>query len=160
MRCTPSRRCARGEGALLGLLLLGRLPWLRLTLSPSVPRGLYRLHRVPAAVTYGQLVLLDVPAALRPWWPRRTPLLKRVVGLHGDVLTVHEGHFYVNAVDYGPVHKQAAGKTLPQVVSPTVIGPEEVCLASMTLRSLDCRYTGPLPSTALKAMATPFWVWE
>ena len=98
----PRRRWRGWAGALLGLLLLGSLPWRRLTLSPSVPRGLYRLHRVPAAVTYGQLGLVDVPEALRPWWPRRTPLLKPVVGLHGDVLTVHEGHFYVNARDSAP----------------------------------------------------------
>ena len=114
----------------------------------------------PAAVTYGQLVLVDVPEALRPWWPRRTPLLKPVAGLPGDILTVRDGHFYVNARDYGPMIAMAAGMLLPQVDSPTIIGPGEVCLASLTLRSLDCRYTGPLPSTALKAMATPFWVWE
>ena len=146
-------------GALLGLLLLGSLPWLRLTLSPSVPQGLYRLHRVPAAVTYGQLVLLDVPAALRPWWPRRTPLLKPVAGLPGDVLGVHDGRFYVNDLEYGPVVIEAAGKILPHVASATVVGPGEVCLATLTFRSLDCRYTGPIPQTTLKALATPLLTW-
>ena len=66
----------------------------------------------------------------------------------------------MNERDYGPVITMAAGMPLPQVSSPTIISPGEVCLATLTFRSLDCRYTGPIPQTTLKAMATPFWVWE
>ena len=142
------------------VLLLASLPWLRLNLSPSVPLGFYRLHQVPASLTYGQLVLVDVPETLRPWWPRRMPLLKPVAGLPGDVLDVWQGHFYINAVDYGPVFLEAAGMPLPQWVKVLEVPPGAVCLATPVVRSLDCRYTGPIPQAALKAMATPFWTWD
>lgn len=146
--------------ALLVLVALASLPWLRLNLSSSVPRGLYRLHAVPTSLTYGQLVLVEVPEALRPWWPRSTPLLKPVAGIPGDVLTVADGHFYVNDRDYGLVVALAAGQILPQVASPTVIADGMVCLASAVERSLDCRYTGPIPQATLQALATPFWTWD
>ena len=78
-----------GWAGVVGLgIMLGSLPWVRLNISASVPRGFYRLHRVPATLTYGQLMLVDVPEALRLWWSRRTPLLKPVAGLPGDILTV------------------------------------------------------------------------
>ena len=89
--------------------MLGSLLWFRLHLSSSVPRGLYRLHRVPPVVTYGQLMLVQVPEVLRPWWPRRTPLLKPAAGPPGDVLTVAKSHFDVNGQDYGPLVPAAAG---------------------------------------------------
>ena len=144
---------------LLCLLGIGSLPWVRLNLSPSVPLGLYCLHRVPDTLTYGQLVLVDAPAALAPWWPRRTPLLKPIAGLPGDVLMIRDGHFFVNARDYGPVHYQAGDRPLPQILSPLRVGAEEVCLASSAPKSLDCRYAGPVLRSALKALAIPLWTW-
>ena len=117
-----------GWAGVVGLgIMLGSLPWVRLNISASVSRGFHRLHRVPAPLTYGQLMLVDVPGALRPWWPRRTPLLKPVAGPPGDVLTIRDNHFYVNERDYGPVIQTAAGMPLPQVSSPTVISTGEVC---------------------------------
>jgi type IV secretory pathway protease TraF len=95
---------------LLCLLCVCSLPWVCLNISPSVPLGLYRLHHVPDTLTYGQLMLIDVPIALAPWWPRKTPLLKPVAGLPGDVLTIREGHFYINATDCGPVSAVAAAR--------------------------------------------------
>jgi type IV secretory pathway protease TraF len=153
----------RYELVILVLLLLlfpALLFVVRLNVSPSVPRGLYCLHRVPATVTYGQLVLLEVPPSLTLWWPHAIPLLKPVVGLPGDVLTVVEAHFYVNTIDYGPVLAASGSTRLPQVASPTVVGEGEVCLASHVHNSLDCRYSGPIPLTAIRAVATPLWVWE
>jgi conjugative transfer signal peptidase TraF len=142
------------------LLLVCSLPWVRLNLSASVPRGLYRLHQVPTTLTYGQLVMVDVPAAFRPWWPRRMPLLKPVAGLPGDVLTIQDGHFYINSQDYGPIVVEAAGQTLPHMASYMVIDAGAVCLASRVPRSLDCRYTGPVARETLKALATPLWTWD
>ena len=55
---------------------------------------------------------------------------------------------------------EAAGKILPHVASATVVGPGEVCLATLTFRSRDCRYTGPIPQTTLTALATPLLPWD
>ena len=77
----------------------------------------------------------------------------------GDKLTIRDNHFYVNERDYGAVITEAAGKMLPQINDPAFIGPGEVCLASAVPESLDCRYSGPISQTTLKALATPLWTW-
>ena len=136
------------------------LPWVRLNLSSSLPRGLYRLHAVPATVTRGMLVVVSAPPAIRPWYTAWAPLLKPVAGVAGDVLTIHDDHFYINETDYGPIHPQAAGRPLPLAPLPLVVPHGEVCLASPAPRSLDCRYFVTTPIAHLRAMAAPFWLWE
>ncbi len=144
-----------------GLVLLFLcLPWIRLNLSASMPLGLYRLHRVSEPLRYGQAVLLDIPEALRPWWPSRMALLKPVAGLPGDVLIIVQQRFYINGDDYGPVFEQAAGLALPRLPVPMVVREGEVCLASKVMKSLDCRYSGPVPVERITAVATLFWTWE
>ena len=136
------------------------LPWVRLNLSSSLPRGLYRLHAVPATISRGMLVVVAVPAALRPWYTARAPLLKPVAGVAGDMLTIQDDHLYVNEQDYGPIYHQVAGQVLPLLVVPQQIPAGEVCLASPAPRSLDCRYFSTTPIATIRAVATPFWLWE
>lgn len=143
---------------LLGAWATSGSLWVRNT-SPSVPLGLYRLHAVPPTLPRGVLVLLNPPAVLHPWWPAHIALLKPVAGLPGDVLTIQDERFYINTVDYGPVSAEAAGLRLPRVSSPRQVQEGEVCLASTVPKSFDCRYSGPVPQAAVKAMATPLWTW-
>ena len=144
------------------LILLGvaSLPWVRLNLSPSLPRGLYRLQPVPPTLIRGMLVLVEAPPVLRPWYRAWAPLLKPVAGVAGDLLTIHhDQHFYINDLDYGAVHWAAGGQILPLVEAPVRVPVGEVCLASPAPRSMDCRYSGTTPIADLRAMATPLWVW-
>ena len=153
-------KCAAG---LCGTVLLGSLvllPWVRLNLSSSLPRGLYRLHAVPATVVRGTLVVVPAPAIIRPWYTALAPLLKPVAGVAGDLLTIHDDHFYVNATDYGPIHRSADGRPLPLAPVALRVPAGEVCLASPAPRSLDCRYFSTTPIVALRAQATPLWLWE
>ena len=136
------------------------LPWVRLNLSSSLPRGLYRLHAVPASVERGTLVVVPAPAIIRPWITALAPLLKPVAGVAGDVLTIQNDQFYVNDMDYGPIHHSADGRPLPRAAVPLLVPPGEVCLASTAPRSLDCRYFSTTPLGAIRALATPFWLWE
>ena len=61
----PARRVrGRRSSLVLGVLVLTAVVstrWVRLNLSPSVPRGLYRLAAVPAEVARGTLVVLPCP---------------------------------------------------------------------------------------------------
>ena len=75
--------------------------WVRLNLSPSVPRGLYRLTAVREPLARGTLVVLPVPASVQPfhaWW---VPLLKPVAAVAGDGVCVYEQHLWINGLDYG-----------------------------------------------------------
>ena len=136
------------------------LPWVRLNLSSSLPRGLYRLHAVPATVVRGTLVVVPAPAAIRPWYTALAPLLKPVAGVAGDVLTIQDAHFYINETDYGLIHHSADGRPLPLLAVPQQVPAGEVCVASLAPRSLDCRYAGTTPIADIRAVATPLWTWE
>ena len=168
MRFPPRRqKTPRAVGVLLSwlpcsLLCLGvaSLPWVRLNLSSSLPRGLYRLHAVPATVARGTFVVVPAPAAIRPWVTALAPLLKPVAGVAGDMLTIHDDQFYVNDQAYGPVHRVAAGQVLPLLAVPQQVPAGEVCLASLAPRSLDCRYFSTTPIAQLRAIASPLWTWE
>ena len=136
------------------------LPWVRLNLSSSLPRGLYRLHAVPPVLTRDMLVLVPAPSLMQAWYTARAPLLKPVAGVAGDMLTIHADRFYVNATDYGLVYRSAAGRPLPLLAVPQQVPAGEVCLASLAPRSLDCRYYGTTPIADIRAVATPLWTWR
>jgi len=52
--------------------------WVRLNLSPSVPRGVYRLAAVSPPLARGTLVVLPVPRAVRRWHSRWQPCSNRL----------------------------------------------------------------------------------
>jgi type IV secretory pathway protease TraF len=135
--------------------------WIRLNLSPSVPRGVYRLAPVPAALTHGHLVVLPVPVSLRPWQRRWVPLLKPVAAVAGETVCHLQHTLYVHGVDFGPIYREAHGHALPQIAEGCFVVPEaHVFLASLTPKSLDARYFGPTPVQALTAQALPLLTWR
>ena len=71
-------------GLVLAAVLSTR--WVRLNCSPSMPYGLYRLTAVREPLARGTLVVLPVPAEVRPWHTRWQPLLKPVAAIGGDVV--------------------------------------------------------------------------
>lgn len=155
-------RMSRGT-VLLGMLMVGLLVstcFVRMNISPSLPYGLYRLHAVPSQLAYGELVVARVPASIQTWHRPWVLLLKPVAGLPGDVLMVSEGRFYINGEDFGPVLLDAQGQQLPQCPSPRVVQEGEIVLASKVPRSLDARYTGPVPQRSITALATPLLTWR
>ncbi len=138
-----------------------RLLW---NASASVPVGLYRLQPVDH-LAIGDLVAVQPPAALsdfldaRGYLPRGVPLLKHVVALEGalvcrsgDGITVdHRLLGHAQAQDRNdrdlPIwrgcHRLAAGEVF--LMNPDA--PD----------SLDGRYFGTLPRTAITARLTPLW---
>ncbi len=154
-----SLRCPWVLGSLV-LLAVGTLPWWRLNVSPSVPLGLYRLHAVPATLTVGQLVLLPVPASVRPWHSAWLPLLKPVAAVAGETVCVEEGSLRIGAVDYGPAYAEAQGRPLPHLDGCLIVQPGEVFLAGRVEQSLDSRYFGPVRVAHLTAQAVPLLTWR
>lgn len=161
-------------GCVLGACAL--LPWYRLNLTPSVPVGLYRLHAVPAEIRRGDLVLFMTPESVHDIWPWWRSLLKPVAGVAGDTVCVQEvskhwphKHFMVRSPVsdptqvqwsfYGPVYPEAEGKALPQMGGCTPLREGEIVVASRAEKSMDSRYFGTLPITAIRAIATPVLTW-
>jgi conjugative transfer signal peptidase TraF len=158
----PRARRTRSSLVLGGLVLAAVLStrWYRLNLSPSVPRGVYRLAPLAPPLARGTLVVLPVPAAVRPWHSRWVPLLKPVAAVAGDTVCVGEEGLWVDGRWYGPMYQAAHGRTLPRLRGCFAVPDGEVFLASPAPRSLDGRYFGVTPVGALTARAIPLVTWR
>jgi type IV secretory pathway protease TraF len=106
------------------------------------------------------LVVLPVPASVRPWHSRLLPVLKPVAGIPGDAVCHQDNTLLVNGTSYGPVLTQSHGQALPHIVGCQVVQDGEVFLASAVPKSLDSRYYGPVKVEALTAHAIPLWTWR
>lgn len=144
---------------LAGLLLgaVGGTHWVRLNVSPSVPRGFYWVTAVPMEVTSGMLVVLPVPVALRQW--QTMPLLKPVAAVAGEMICWDAGRLWVHGEDYGP---DVPGVTAVWHPDPGCVPVPRatVFLASPVPRSLDGRYMGVTRIADLTARALPLWTWR
>lgn len=130
--------------------------------SASAPIGLYRLApAVPIGV--GDLVIATPPTALatflaeRGYLPRGVPLIKRVLALAGATVcrigatVAIDGHAYGTALE-----RDSHGRPLPVWQGCRTLGQGEVFLMNSDVAdSLDGRYFGPLPLTAITARALP-----
>ena len=155
----PRARCPRSS-LVLGVLVLAAVVstrWIRCNVSPSVPYGLYLLRPVQASLARGTLVLLPVPASVRPWQWR--PLLKPVAAVAGDEVCVHASGLWIAGHWYGEVYGEAHGKVLPHQGGCEVVPEGSVFLASTQPKSLDGRYFGMTPISTLTARAVPLWTW-
>lgn len=139
-----------------------RLLW---NASASVPIGLYRLH--PADhVAIGDLVVVQPPAALldfveaRDYLPRGVPLLKHVMALEGALVCRSGDRITINHRHLGRAHAQDRnGRDLPIWQGCHRLGAGEVFLMNPDAPdSLDGRYFGTLPRSAIIARLTPLWI--
>lgn len=132
--------------------------------SASIPIGLYRAP--PAdAVTIGDLVAVQPPPALsdyleaREYLPRGVPLLKYVVALEGAFICRSGDRITVDHRLLGQAHAQDRnGRDLPIWQGCHRLAAWEVFLMNPhAADSLDGRYFGSLPRTAITARLTPLW---
>ncbi|MAX75070.1 MAG: S26 family signal peptidase [Nioella sp.] len=133
--------------------------------SASVPIGLYRLHPLEQ-VTIGDLVAVQPPPALsdyldaRGYLPRGVPLLKRVVALESALVCRSGDRIIVDHLRLGHALAQDRnGRDLPIWQGCHRLAAGEVFLMNPDAPdSLDGRYFGPLPRTAITARLTPLWI--
>lgn len=132
--------------------------------SASIPIGLYRA--LPAdAVTIGDLVAVQPPPALsdyleaRDYLPRGVPLLKHVVALEGALVCRSGDRIIVDYLLLGHAFAQDRNRRdLPIWQGCNRLGAGEVFFMNPDAPdSLDGRYFGPLPRTAITARLTPLW---
>ena len=135
--------------------------------SQSVPIGLYRLQPT-GRLFVTELVAIEPPEPLATfladdrYLPRGIPLLKRVLALPGqticrDHLTITVDKAWVGAAR----EHDSRGRPLPIWHGCRVIADGEVFLMNwQSADSLDGRYFGALPTSAIIGKAEPLWTDE
>jgi conjugative transfer signal peptidase TraF len=135
--------------------------------SESVRIGLYRLR--PA----GNLAVTDLLAVLPPeplatfladghYLPRGIPLLKRVLALPGQTVCRDQLAITIDKIELGAAREHdSRGRPLPVWQGCREIADGEIFLMNwQSADSLDGRYFGVLPTSAIIGRAEPLWTGE
>ena len=132
--------------------------------SGSVPVGLYRLQPT-GNLFVTQLVAVQPPAPLatfladHSYLPRGVPMLKRVLALPGQTVCRNGSVVTVDNIAMGEARERdRRGRPLPVWQGCRVVADGEVFLMNWrSADSLDGRYFGVLPTTAIIGRAEPLW---
>lgn len=135
--------------------------------SKSVPIGLYRLQPV-TELTVTELVAVQPPDLLAAfldlngYLPFGVPMLKRVLALSGQTVCRNGLAIAVNGIVVGQAHERDwRGRPLPSWQGCRVIADGDVFVMNwQSADSLDSRYFGPLPASAVMGRAVPVWTDE
>src|ERR1700675_2034794 len=132
--------------------------------SGSVPVGLYRL--LPTGDLFvTQLVAVQPPEPLatyladQTYLPRGVPMLKRVLALPGQTVCRDGLAITVDTMAAGEARdRDSRGRPLPLWQGCQIIAAGEVFLMNwQSADSLDGRYFGVLPTSAIIGRAKPLW---
>jgi conjugative transfer signal peptidase TraF len=153
-----------GVSVLVLTLGVTRLPLYMWNASPSVPLGLYRLQ------SSGERYVTELVAVMPPeplatfladgsYLPRGVPMLKRVLALPGQTVCREGFTVLVNAIAMGAARERdGRSRPLPVWQGCRVIAANELFLMNwQSADSLDGRYFGPIPASAVIGRALPLW---
>ena len=135
--------------------------------SSSVSIGLYRVQPT-TRLTVTELVLVRPPDLLavfldfNGYLPIGVPMLKRVLALPGQTVCRNGLAIAVDGIDVGEArHCDGRGRPLPSWHGCRVIADGDVFVMNwQSADSLDSRYFGPLPASAVIGKAVPVWTDE
>jgi conjugative transfer signal peptidase TraF len=135
--------------------------------SASVPIGLYRL-RPASKLVVTELVAVQPPEPLatfladRSYLPRGIPMLKRLLALPGQKVCRDQLTITVDNIALGDARERdSRGRPLPVWQGCRAVAEGEVFLMNwQSADSLDGRYFGVLPITAIIGRAEPLWTVE
>jgi conjugative transfer signal peptidase TraF len=148
----------------------------RVNLSPSVPRGLWKVVNQPEEPQKGSYVVVPNNArdesknpgyrlaAERGYLVNPMPMLKRVVAVEGDfvsydrqekVVTVNGDYVFMTEI----LSRDTEGRPMPGAFFPVWLQDRQVWLSSENIRGYDSRYFGPVSSDILRK-ATPVWTFR
>jgi conjugative transfer signal peptidase TraF len=169
MTSRPATVTAMIAAAALMALTMGSkpAPLLVWNASASAPIGLYRVR--PA----DKLIVTDLVVAMPPeplatflaeadYLPHGLPLIKRILAFPGQSVCRSELLISVDGTEKGSAHERDHhGRLLPVWQGCRVIAEGEVFLMNWDEpASLDGRYFGPIPSSAIVGRAEPLWTFE
>jgi conjugative transfer signal peptidase TraF len=135
--------------------------------SGSVPIGLYRL-RAASKLVVTELVAVQPSQPLatflseRGYLPRGIPMIKRVLAVSGQTVCRDRLTIIVDKIEVGDaLERDSRGRPLPVWQGCRVVAEGEVFLMNwQSADSLDGRYFGTLPTTAIVGRAEPLWTNE
>jgi conjugative transfer signal peptidase TraF len=135
--------------------------------SKSVPVGLYRLrpagnHHVTELVAVRPPEPLATYLDLNGYLPAGVPMLKRVLALPGQTVCRNGRTISVDGIEIGEARERdGRGRPLPVWEGCDLVGQGEFFLMNwQSATSLDGRYFGMMPATAIMGRALPVWTWE
>ena len=135
--------------------------------SESVPLGLYHLQ-APKQLTLTELVAIRPPEPLASfldlngYLPVGVPMLKRVLALPGQTVCRSGLIIAVDGIEMGQARERdSRGRPLPAWHGCRVIATDELFVMNwQSVDSLDGRYFGPIPASAVIGHALPIWTKE
>lgn len=153
--------------ALVATIVLEPLPLYIWNASASVPIGLYSL-RSEKHFHVTELVAVQPPEPLATfldlngYLPVGVPMLKRVLALPGQTVCRIGLTISVDTIAMGEARdRDGRGRPLPKWQGCRVVGEGELFLMNwQSDDSLDGRYFGSLPASAVIGRALPVWTWE
>jgi conjugative transfer signal peptidase TraF len=135
--------------------------------SASVPVGLYRVrpagnHHVTELVAVRPPEPLATYLDLNGYLPAGVPMLKRVLALPGQSVCRNGTTISVDGIEIGEARERDRhGRPLPAWEGCDVVGEDKLFLMNwQSATSLDGRYFGMMPATAIMGRALPLWAWE
>jgi type IV secretory pathway protease TraF len=121
----------------------------------------------------GRLIVTDLIVAFPPeslstflaeggYLARGVPLIKRILALPGQTVCREKLMITVDGIEMGAARKRdRRGRVLPSWQGCRALAKGEVFLMNWDEpASLDSRYFGPLPVTAIVGRAVPLWTFE
>lgn len=156
-------------GAIFAGIGVAWLAGFRINITPSFPEGVWRLE--PGPVKKGMLVMFCPPdnsiirigkrrgyipsGMCRPGW--YAPLIKRIVAVSGDRVTVTETGVFVNGLklkNSGLLKTDSAGRPLPCSVGSSIVPTGYAWLMSdYNPESFDSRYFGQVSVKQIEGRA-------
>jgi conjugative transfer signal peptidase TraF len=135
--------------------------------SESVPTGLYRVQEA-GHLNVPELVAVRPPDPLASfldvngYLPRGVPMLKRIVALQGQQVCRKGLLIFVDGIEMGAARERdGRGRPLPAWQGCRIIAADEIFLMNwQSAGSLDGRYFGPIPRSAVIGLALPVWTRE
>jgi conjugative transfer signal peptidase TraF len=153
--------------ALVSTIALEPLPLYIWNASASVPIGLYSL-RSAKRFHVTELVAVEPPEPLATfldlngYLPVGVRMLKRILALPGQTVCRMDLTISVDNIAVGEAKdRDGQGRPLPRWQGCRVVGDGELFLMNwQSDDSLDGRYFGFLPASAVIGRALPVWTWE
>lgn len=156
-----------GAAALVAPIVLEITPAYIWNASESIPIGLYRVQ--PADKLFvTELLAVQPPEPLATfldlngYLPTGLPMLKRVLALPGQTVCRTGLTVSVDTIEMGEARdRDGRGRPLPKWQGCRLVGEGELFVMNwQSSNSLDGRYFGFLPASAVIGRALPVWTWE
>jgi conjugative transfer signal peptidase TraF len=150
--------------ALPAVVLLAASHFL-INVTPSLPQGIY-LTSPPKSVAIGDVVFFPQSAVLdqefvrRAYVPANAFLLKPVAAVEGQHVCVREGAVFIDGHLFSHLQgHDRAGRIMAPYPICRALAPGEIWAAVSDDQSLDSRYFGPVPASAIAGKARALWTY-